>query len=101
MGSLSLAIGTVLMAFAFYIPEFDGYLVGNIFLALGGTFIFVPSFAIANAFPKYSGASKFFSLHGVEAFTFCAITIAQHSYCSLADLALIRRYDCCHRDGRL
>lgn len=43
------------MAFAFWIPEFDGYIVGNIFLALGGTFIFVPSFAIANAFPKYSG----------------------------------------------
>ena len=55
MGSICLAIGTILMAFAFYIPEFDGYIVGNIFLALGGTFIFVPSFAIANAFPKYSG----------------------------------------------
>lgn len=55
LGSVCLAIGTILMAFAFYIPEFDGYLVGNIFLALGGTFIFVPSFAIANAFPKYSG----------------------------------------------
>lgn len=55
IGSISLAIGTVLMAFAFYIPDFDGYIVGNIFLALGGTFIFVPSFAIANAFPKYSG----------------------------------------------
>lgn len=55
VGSISLAIGTILMAFAFYLPEFDGFLVGNIFLALGGTFIFVPSFAIANAFPKYSG----------------------------------------------
>jgi cell division protein FtsL len=29
--------------------------VGNFFLALGGTFIFVPSFQLANAFPKYSG----------------------------------------------
>ena len=43
------------MACAFYIPEFDGYIVGNIFLALGGTFIFVPSFSIANAFPRFSG----------------------------------------------
>ncbi len=43
------------MSYAFAIPEFDGYLVGNFFLALGGTFIFVPSFQMANAFPKYSG----------------------------------------------
>jgi MFS family permease len=55
IGSISLAIGTVLMACAFAIPEFDGYLLGNTFLALGGTFIFVPSFQIANAFPKSSG----------------------------------------------
>ncbi len=55
IGSISLAIGTLLMAFAFHIPEFDGYIMGNIFLALGGTFIFVPSFSIANAFPKFSG----------------------------------------------
>jgi len=43
------------MGFAFYIPEFDGFLLGNVLLALGGTCIFVPSFSIANAFPKYSG----------------------------------------------
>lgn len=43
------------MGYAFAIPEFDGYLIGNVFLALGGTFIFVPSFSIANAFPKFSG----------------------------------------------
>ena len=43
------------MACAFAIPEFDGYLIGNVFIALGGTCIFVPSFQIANAFPKYSG----------------------------------------------
>ena len=43
------------MACAFYIPEFDGYVIGNVFLALGGTFIFVPSFSIANAFPRFSG----------------------------------------------
>jgi cell division protein FtsL len=44
------------MAYAFALPEFDGYLAGNFFLALGGTFIFVPSFQMANAFPKYSGS---------------------------------------------
>lgn len=43
------------MAFAFHIPEFDGYIVGNVFLALGGTFIFVSSYSIANAFPRFSG----------------------------------------------
>jgi hypothetical protein len=43
------------MSFAFHIPSFDGYIPGNFFLALAGTFIFVPSFQIANAFPKYAG----------------------------------------------
>lgn len=43
------------MALAFYIPEFDGYIIGNVFLAFGGTAIFVPSFSIANAFPRASG----------------------------------------------
>ena len=54
-GSICLAVGSVLMACAFAIPKFDGYIVGNVFLAMGGTFIFVPSFAIANAFPRFSG----------------------------------------------
>lgn len=54
-GSVCLALGSVLMSYAFSIPEFDGYTLGNFFLALGGTFVFVPSFQIANAFPKYSG----------------------------------------------
>ncbi|KAK5113458.1 hypothetical protein LTR85_010886 [Meristemomyces frigidus] len=55
IGSLSLAIGSLLMGYAFAIPEFDGYIIGNVFLALGGTFIFLPSFSIANAFPKFAG----------------------------------------------
>ncbi|KFY49429.1 hypothetical protein V496_10030 [Pseudogymnoascus sp. VKM F-4515 (FW-2607)] len=54
-GSISLAAGSIFMSYAPALLDFDGYLVGNIFLALGGTFIFVPSFQIANAFPKYSG----------------------------------------------
>ncbi|KAJ5770940.1 uncharacterized protein N7511_002991 [Penicillium nucicola] len=55
IGSVLLAIGGVVMGFAFHIPSFDGYIPGNFFLALAGTFIFVPSFQIANAFPKYAG----------------------------------------------
>lgn len=55
IGSVSLAIGSVLMGYAFAIPTFDGYIIGNVFLALGGTFVFLPSFSIANAFPKYAG----------------------------------------------
>lgn len=50
-----LAVGCILMGSAFAIPKFDGYLVGNVLLGLGGTFLFVPSFQLANAFPKHSG----------------------------------------------
>ena len=46
----------MVMAYAFYVPRFDGYMMAAFFIALGGTFIFVPSFTIANAFPKYCGA---------------------------------------------
>ena len=53
--SLFLTIGCLLMGTSFAIDEFDGYMVANIFIALGGTFIFVPSFQLANAFPRYSG----------------------------------------------
>jgi MFS family permease len=55
LGSVFLAAGALLMGYAFQIPEFDGFVFGNVMLALGGTFIFLPSFQIANAFPKYSG----------------------------------------------
>ncbi|KAJ5333110.1 hypothetical protein MYU51_005103 [Penicillium brevicompactum] len=55
IGAVLLAIGGVIMSFAFHIPSFDGYIPGNFFLALAGTFLFVPSFQIANAFPKYAG----------------------------------------------
>ncbi|CAO2652511.1 Nn.00g007940.m01.CDS01 [Neocucurbitaria sp. VM-36] len=56
LGALCLAAGSVLMSLAFQIAEFDGYTIGNFFLALGGTFVFLPSFQIANAFPKYGGS---------------------------------------------
>ncbi|KAK8044406.1 MFS transporter [Apiospora rasikravindrae] len=53
-----LAVGSLLMAAAFakkIPPWLDGYLVGNLLLGLGGTYIFVPSFQLANAFPRYTG----------------------------------------------
>ncbi|KAI2790796.1 hypothetical protein POX_c03645 [Penicillium oxalicum] len=55
IGSLSLTIGSILLAFSFLWPHFQGFVMGNFFLAFGGTFIFVPSFQIANAFPKSAG----------------------------------------------
>ncbi|KAG9256217.1 major facilitator superfamily domain-containing protein [Emericellopsis atlantica] len=55
MASFLLAVGTLLMACSFAIPDFDGYIAGNVFLALGGTYVFVSSFELANAFPKHSG----------------------------------------------
>lgn len=55
VSSLFMIAGCVMMGLAFQIPEFDGYLLANILLSLGGTFVFVPSFQLANAFPKHSG----------------------------------------------
>lgn len=55
LGCFCLTIGSVLMSLAHGISAFDGYVTGNFFLSLGGTFIFVPAFQIANAFPKHSG----------------------------------------------
>lgn len=54
IGSLFLAIGSILFAFAWDLP-FDGYLLGYLFLALGGPFIFISSFQLSNTFPKHSG----------------------------------------------
>ncbi|KAH7401187.1 major facilitator superfamily domain-containing protein [Pyrenochaeta sp. MPI-SDFR-AT-0127] len=56
LGCFCLATGSILMSLAFQIAKFDGFTIGNFFLALGGTFIFLPSFQIANAFPKYGGS---------------------------------------------
>ncbi|KAI0888714.1 major facilitator superfamily domain-containing protein [Annulohypoxylon maeteangense] len=55
ISGLFMITGCILMGLAFQIPEFDGYIIANILLSLGGTFLFVPSFQLANAFPKYSG----------------------------------------------
>jgi hypothetical protein len=55
VSSLLLTLGSLLMGLSFSIPGFHGYLAGNILLAFGGTFLFVSSFQLANAFPMYSG----------------------------------------------
>jgi MFS family permease len=55
VSSLLLTLGSSMMGLSFSIPGFHGYLAGNILLAFGGTFLFVSSFQLANAFPKQSG----------------------------------------------
>lgn len=47
-------IGSLCMAFATAVP-FDAFIAGSFFLALGGTFSFVPSFHLSNAFPRFQG----------------------------------------------
>ncbi|CZT47428.1 related to MFS amino acid transporter [Rhynchosporium secalis] len=54
IGSVLLAMGAVLFAFAWQLP-FDAYIPGYLFLALGGPFVFISSFQLSNAFPKHSG----------------------------------------------
>ncbi|KAI7158796.1 MFS general substrate transporter [Hortaea werneckii] len=54
VGVVNLTIGALAMAFADYLP-FDAYVVGYLFLALGGPFIFISSFQLSNTFPQHSG----------------------------------------------
>ncbi|KAF2841045.1 MFS general substrate transporter [Patellaria atrata CBS 101060] len=54
VGVFFLTAGCLFFAFAFQMP-FDGYIPGYLFLALAGPFIFISSFQLSNAFPRYSG----------------------------------------------
>ena len=54
IGVCFLALGALGLAFAAHLP-FDAYIVGYLFLALGGPFVFIPSFHLSNAFPENSG----------------------------------------------
>lgn len=55
MGSCFLATGSLLLVSASYIsPVFDAYIIGYLFLALGGPFIYISSFHLSNAFPARS-----------------------------------------------
>ncbi|KAM3468692.1 hypothetical protein MY5147_007684 [Beauveria neobassiana] len=51
-----LAVGALMLAsHGSMLYKLDGYLLGNFFLSLGGTFLFLPSFQLSNAFPKHAG----------------------------------------------
>ncbi|TKA22595.1 hypothetical protein B0A50_08284 [Salinomyces thailandicus] len=54
IGVVFLTIGALAMAFAEDLP-FDAYVVGYLFLALGGPFVFISSFQLSNTFPPHSG----------------------------------------------
>lgn len=54
LGCVFLAIGALSMSFARNLP-FDAFLVGYLFLALGGPFTYISSFQLSNAFPRHSG----------------------------------------------
>jgi hypothetical protein len=54
IGSLCLALGAGLFAFARQLP-FDGYIPGYLLLSLGGPFVFISSFHLSNTFPTRSG----------------------------------------------
>ncbi|RLV95471.1 Protein FMP42 [Spathaspora sp. JA1] len=55
IGSIILSIGAFSLSWASRISIVDGYLVGFIFLALAGPFVFISCFQLANSFPKHSG----------------------------------------------
>ncbi|KAI0890599.1 MFS general substrate transporter [Annulohypoxylon maeteangense] len=53
-GAIFLSIGALLMSFARSLP-FDAFLLGYLFLALGGPFTYISAFQLSNAFPRHSG----------------------------------------------
>lgn len=57
VGAGFLAAGAAVLAAApsSIVPGVDAFLVGYLLLALGGPFIFIPSFQLSNAFPRNSG----------------------------------------------
>jgi MFS family permease len=54
MGSIFVATGCLFLGFASRAP-FDAWIAGYFFLALGGPFVFIPSFQLSNTFPANSG----------------------------------------------
>lgn len=55
VGSVVIFAGATLLSFAKSLPLIDGYLAGYTLLALGGPFVFISCFQLANSFPKNSG----------------------------------------------
>ncbi|CAK9437271.1 uncharacterized protein LODBEIA_P16490 [Lodderomyces beijingensis] len=55
IGSFLLTLGSLSLKYAASLEIFDGYLTGYTLLALGGPFVFISCFQLANSFPKNSG----------------------------------------------
>jgi MFS family permease len=57
MGASFISIGCIVFSYAWDLAKknIDGYIIGYLLLALGGPFIFISSFQLSNAFPRYSG----------------------------------------------
>lgn len=56
VGVVLLSAGALFLAFAADLsPHMDAYILGYLLLALGGPFVFIPSFQLSNTFPKHSG----------------------------------------------
>lgn len=55
IGSFLLSIGALSLSGVLSFLPIDIYLTGYVFLALGGPFVFISSFQLANSFPKFSG----------------------------------------------
>lgn len=56
IGSLFLFLGSGCYIATNHLTFLDPYLYGYILLAIGGPFVFISSFQLANTFPKYSGS---------------------------------------------
>ncbi|KIW03519.1 uncharacterized protein PV09_05284 [Verruconis gallopava] len=54
ISAVVLFLGSLCLGFEHELP-FDAVMAGHVLVSLGGTFIFVPSFHLSNAFPRYQG----------------------------------------------
>ena len=85
-----LFLGALSMALESSLP-IDGYALGFFLLALGGTFSFVPSFHLSNAFPQFQGLilALITGAFDASAAIFLAFRILYQSGASLRQLFLI------------
>ncbi|KAL6937646.1 hypothetical protein ACO0RG_004162 [Hanseniaspora osmophila] len=56
IGSVFIALGSLVLAYSKSITTFDPYITGYVTLAIGGPFVFISCFQLANSFPQYSGS---------------------------------------------
>jgi len=56
IGCLLITLGSIILSYNQVLYQyFDAYIVGYVILAVGGPFVFISCFQLANTFPKYSG----------------------------------------------